>query len=136
VITYADGRVVSTILGERPYRSWTPMFPQVASSPENGDLPLEALEYVAAREENGVRVAISLRFGRPHQQQRPVTEVLVTPGTEVTVAELERFGVEPVRLSLAPVGPLALAPPSIESDMPSLDMWLDDVVTDAPPRYS
>ena len=136
VIAYADGRVVSTILGDRPYRSWTPIFPRAASAPKDaGSLAVNAIEYFAEREQDGVRVEVWLRFGTPHQRRELVSRVLVAPGAPVEVQELRAFGVEPVRLELAPVGPLALSPPLVESHVPSLDVWLDDIITDAPPRY-
>ncbi len=135
VIEYADGRRTSTILGARTHRSWTPLFPRIAGwHPAEGGEPVAAIQYVAAREGETVRVKVGVLFGRPHRRELDVAELLVVHGRTVPVEELRQFGVEPVRLSLAPVGPLALFPPNVETATDGLDVTVD-LITEAPPRY-
>jgi len=136
VITYADGRAVSTVIGSRPHRSWTPMFPRIASwQPPPGSLSPNAIQYASSRDGDDVRVKVSVLFGQPHQKEVQVDELVVRAGEPVRVTALRRFGIEPVRLSLSPVGSLALNPPVIANRTAGLT--IEDVapIAAAPPRY-
>jgi hypothetical protein len=136
VITYADGRTVSTVMGTRTARSWTPMFPRVPGwRPPRNSLPVAAINYVSTREADDVRVVVSVRFGQPHQREEQVAEVLVRSGAPVHVEALTRFGIEPIRLSLAPVGALALHPPVVENRTTGLTIDGVELVAEVPPRY-
>ena len=136
VIAYADGRVTSTIIGTRPARAWTPMFPRIASwRPPRQTLPATAIQYVSTREDDAVRVVVSVLLGEPHQKEEKVAEVLVQPGAPVRVEGLTRFGIQPVELSLSPVGALAIHPPVVESKATGLTIDGVELVPEAPPRY-
>jgi len=136
VVTYADGRAVSTVIGSRPHRSWTPMFPRIASwQPPPRSLSPNAIQYASSREGDDVRVNVSVLFGQPHQREEQVGELVVRVGAAVRVIGLRRFGIEPVRLSLSPVGSLALHPPMVENRTAGLTIEQVEPMTGVPPRY-
>lgn len=119
-ISYSDGRIARHIITARPTNAWTPYFPKAAEwrSPEG--LPVVAINYWHSLEDDGVRVKISLFLGPSHQREIEIGSVVVTRDHPVRVAAVERYGLEPVVLSLSEFEPRALAPPQVENKTASL----------------
>jgi hypothetical protein len=129
VVTYSDGKTSTQLLRPRG-GFWIPKFPRQASPPLHDDLPLSALQvdFEVARD---VVVTVSLKYGSPHQKTVPVTTVRL--GAEpVRVSDLERYGVDPIVLSMDDFSPRALVQPTVTSASPLLDVTVDLVRPDTP----
>jgi hypothetical protein len=78
-----------------------------------------------------VVVTVSLKYGSPHQKTVPVTTVRL--GTEpVRVDDLERYGVDPIVLTLDDFSPVPLVQPTVTSASPLLDVTVDLMQHDVP----
>jgi hypothetical protein len=74
---------------------------------------------------------VSLKYGSPHQKTVPVATVRL--GTEpVRVNDLERYGVDPIDLSLDDFSPRPLVQPTVTSASPLLDVTVDLMQHDVP----
>ena len=129
VVTYSDGRTGAQILRPRG-GFWTPRFPRQGNPPQRDGLSLSALQvdFVAGRE---LVVTISLKYGNPHQKTVEIATVRL--GSEpVRVDDLERYGVDPIVLSLDEFSPVPLVQPTVTSASPLLDVTVDLVRHDMP----
>jgi hypothetical protein len=134
-VQYADGRRTVTALSTSGRVSWTPLFPRIDGAVTDRDgLPLRALQFEEAPDEDGVTVTVALLYGAPHQQRVQVTAARVVDERPVRVAELAAFGVRPVTFSLVPLPPAQLHLPSVISPSSSLDVSVE-TVTDPAPAY-
>ena len=69
-------------------------------------------------------VTVSLKYGSPHQKTVQVATVRL--GAEpVRVDDLERYGVDPIVLSLDEFSPVPLVQPTVTSASPMLDVTVD-----------
>jgi hypothetical protein len=76
-------------------------------------------------------VTVSLKYGSPHQKAVEVATVRL--GAEPSrVDDLERYGVDPIVLSLEEFTPVALVQPTVTSASPLLDVTVDLVRHDVP----
>jgi len=131
LVTYADGLRTSIRVGAG-CGMWTPVFPRVASwTPPPDQLPVSAINFACARTPDGVRVAVSVLRGRPHQQEDPIATVVVTPTQPVVVDELRAVGVDAVTLSLGSVTRSAVPTPAVATASPLLEVVAISV-TEAP----
>jgi hypothetical protein len=129
IVTYSDGRTSPQLLKPRG-GFWTPKFPRHANPPRHDGLPLSALQvdFEVARD---VVITVSLKYGSPHQKTVPVATVQL--GAEpVRVNDLERYGVDPIVLSLDDFTPVPLVQPTVTSASPLLDVTVDLVRHDTP----
>jgi len=86
------------------------------------------VDFVFGRE---LVVTVSLKYGSPHQKTVEVATVRL--GNEpVRVDDLERYGVDPIVLSLDEFSPVALVQPTVTSASPLLDVTVDLVRHDVP----
>ena len=129
VVTYSDGRTSPQLLKPRG-GFWTPKFPRHANPPLHDGLPLIVLQ-VDFEADRDVLVTVSLKYGNPHQKTVPVATVKL--GTEVVrVSDLERYGVDPIDLSLDDFSPVPLVQPTVTSASPLLDASVDLTAHDLP----
>ena len=129
IVTYSDGTTNSHLLKPRG-AFWTPKFPRQANPPRHDKLPLSVLqvEFEAGRD---VLINVSLKYGNPHQKTVPVATVRL--GKEpVRVDDLERYGVDPIVLSLDEFSPVPLVQPAVTSASPLLDVSVDLTAHDLP----
>ena len=116
--------------------SWTTLFPRVEPwTPPPNQLPLSAIKYACERASDGVRVAVSVLRGSPHQQEDPIATVLVRPSQSVVVDELRAVGVQPVTLSLGYLTGAVLEPPKVEVPSPLIEVVEVSVSTGPVPMY-
>jgi hypothetical protein len=124
-VEYADGVTTYRTI-EKAGGGWTPFFPTLGEPPTRNGLPLSALLIAHVPSPSGLRVEISLRYGRPHQHTEHVTTVDVTTDQKVRIDEaLRPFGVAPIQLSLVPVTSGLPVPPQIESVSSNLHVEVD-----------
>jgi hypothetical protein len=136
VVTYADGFRAPLRIGQAGCGGWTPKFPRVAAwTPQPNELPVSAINYRCERTAAGVRVAVSVFRGSPHQQEDPIATVLVTPGQNVLVYQLKAVGVEPVTLSLGHIAEAVIAPPKVGVPSPLREIVEVTVISAPPARY-
>jgi hypothetical protein len=129
IITYSDGRTSPHLLRPRG-GSWTPKFPRQANPPAHDGLPLSALQ-VDFEVDRDVVITVSLKYGSPHQKTVQVATVRL--GAEpVRVSDLERYGVDPIVLSLDGYSPSPLVQPTVTSASPLLDVTVDLMRHDVP----
>jgi len=131
-IKYADGHTAYQVL--RPSGgSWTPFFPRIpgVETSRNG-LPLTALDVAHALDGPDVRVAISLIYGRPHQDRLKVATVTVTAERSVRVDQLTAYGVEPVTLSIIALRPAPPFVPSVSASSSALEVTVEALTTENP----
>ena len=129
IITYSDGRTSPHLLRPRG-GSWTPKFPRQVNPPTNDGLPLSALQ-VDFEVDREVVITVSLKYGSPHQKTVQVATVRL--GTDpVRVSDLERYGVDPIVLSLDDYSPAPLVQPTVTSASPLLDVTVDLMRHDVP----
>ncbi len=129
IVTYSDGKTSTQILRPRG-GFWTPRFPRQGNPPQHDGLSLSALQvdFEAGRD---LVVTVSLKYGSPHQKTVEVATVRL--GTEpVRVDDLERYGVDPIVLSLDEFSPVPLVQPTVTSASPLLDVTVDLVRHDMP----
>jgi hypothetical protein len=129
VVTYSDGTTTTQLLKPRG-GFWRPKFPRQANAPLHDGLPLSALQvdFEMARD---IVITVSLKYGSPHQRTIPVATVRL--GAEpVRVTDLERFGVDPIVLSLDDFSPAPLVQPTVTSASPLLDVTVDLMRHDTP----
>lgn len=133
---FADGRTIYSLVSEKPGRSWTPMFPRIASwRPPAGMLPIGALQFSRVLIGQNLRVETSLLLGDAHEQEVHVATVMLTPGARVSVEELRGFGIEPVELWIADATPLIPTPPRVVSVTPELEIATVEILTAPYPGY-
>lgn len=136
IVTYANGRRTTLQIGAMGCGSWTTLFPRVEPwTPPPNQLPLSAIKYACERGSDGVRVAVSVLRGSPHQQEDPIATVLVTPSQSVVVDELRAVGVQPVTLSLGYLTGAVLEPPKVEVPSPLIDVVEVSVSMGPVPMY-
>ena len=129
VVTYSDGRTSPHLLRPRG-GSWTPKFPRQANPPPYEGLPLNALQ-VDFEVDRDIVITVSLKYGSPHQKTVQVATVRL--GTDpVRVSDLERYGVDPIVLSLDDYSPAPLVQPTVTSASPLLDVTVDLMRHDVP----
>ena len=76
-------------------------------------------------------ITVSLKYGNPHQKTVPVATVRL--GTEpVRVSDLERYGVDPIVLSVDDFSSVPLVQPTVTSASPLLDVTVDLTQHDMP----
>ena len=129
IVTYSDGTTSTQLLRPRG-GFWKPTFPRQANPPLHDGLALSALQvdFEAGRV---VVVRVSLKYGSP--QQKTVEVATVWLGAEpVRVDDLERYGVEPIVLSLDEFSPVLLVQPTVTSASPMLDVTVDLIRSDVP----
>ncbi len=87
-----------------------------------GDLPVRAVNVVSRAEGEGVLVKVSVYTGERHfDREEPVGTYTAGVGEEVIVKELERFGVEPFRLTVLRLKPNPAAPPVVVNKTQSVE---------------
>jgi hypothetical protein len=129
IITYSDGRTSPHLLRPRG-GSWTPKFPRQPNPPPHAGLQLSALQ-VDFEVDRDVVITVSLKYGTPHQKTVQVATVRL--GAEpVRVIDLERYGVDPIMLSLDDYSPSPLVQPTVTSASPLLDVTVDLMRHDVP----
>ena len=122
VVTYSDGTTSTQLLRPRG-GFWKPKFPRQDNPPQHDGLSLSAIQvdFEAGRE---LVVTVSLKYGSPHQKTVAVASVRL--GAEpVRVDDLERYGVDPIVLSLDEFSPVPLVQPTVTSVSPMLDVTVD-----------
>jgi hypothetical protein len=129
VVIYSDGRTNVNLLRPRG-GSWTPKFPRQANPPPHDGLPLNALQ-VDFEVDRDVVITVSLKYGNPHQKTVKVATVRLG-ADPVRVSDLERYGVDPIVLSLDDYSPTPLVQPTITSASPLLDVTVDLMRHDVP----
>ena len=78
-----------------------------------------------------VVVTVSLKYGSPHQKTVQVATVRLG-ADPVRVSDLERYGVDPIVLSLDDYSPAPLVQPTVTSASPLLDVTVDLMRHDVP----
>jgi hypothetical protein len=129
VVTYSDGRIAEQILRARG-GFWTHLFPRQPNPSKYGDLDLAALQ-IDFTADTVVNVKVSLKYGTPHQKTIQVATANV--GTEaVRITDLERYGVDPIVLTIETAPPVALVRPTVASASPLLDVSVELTRNDIP----
>ena len=130
VVTYSDGRTVSSLLNAKG-RSITPRFPQQRNAPTYEGLSLSGLQldHLVDRD---VVVTVSLRYGSVYQKTVPVATVRLGGSESVRVNELEAFGVDPVVLSLGDFPTRLLVQPTVTSVSSLIDVSVELTQHDLP----
>ena len=134
VTTYADGTTHFELISPRSAWYWTPKFPGIDGSSN----PPSALKLTRQLDGDVAKVVVSLLyFGRQAKQREvEVASVRVPRDGSVVVDEvLRRYGVQPIRLSLATVPTLVPFPPSVFSDIPELEISGLEILTAPYPGY-
>jgi len=115
---------------------WTPKFPRLASwTPRPDEVPVSAIKFACERTAAGIRVAVSVFRGSPHQREDPIATVLVTPSQAVVVDQLRAVGVEPITLSLGHVTESSVPLPTVGAVSPLIEVLEVKVSSGPPPRY-
>lgn len=108
---------------EVPGMDWSPVFRRVKTErPLTVGAPVRAVQVVSTLEEPGVRVQVLLLTGeRFHDKAVRVASFVARAGEEVTVRELERYGVEPFRVVVLRREPASEVPPAVVNKTRSIE---------------
>src|SRR5262249_56525559 len=83
VETFADGQSVFEIATPKSSWRWTPQFPRVAGfKPRDGEPAVMDLKITRVLVGRDIQVGVSVLVG-PSREERPIAEVLITPGSRV-----------------------------------------------------
>jgi hypothetical protein len=113
---WPDGRINYELTSPRRASMWTPYFPRVDGYKlPDGGIPVYAVQFVRVLDGRDIKVEVSVLLGSAQQPGVPVASVVITPGSEVVVEGLTKFGVQPVILSMATVAPMTPYLPTMVS---------------------
>jgi len=103
--------------------SWFGRFKTIPRRPAaQGALPVHAVNVVSRAEGEGVQIKVSVFTGERHfDREELVGTYTAGAGEQVVVKELERFGVEPFRVTVRPLRPNPAAPPVIVNKTQSVE---------------
>lgn len=136
LVTYADGSRSSIRIGLSGCGMWTSNFPRMAPwTPPPDQLPVAALKFACERASDGIRVAVSVLRGSPHQREDSIATVLVTSAQPVLIEQLRGVGVNALTLSLGSVTPTEVPTPTVATVSPLLDVAAVTVTATTPRRY-
>ena len=135
VTTYADGTTQFDLLSSRSAWKWTPKFPIIEGA---FGVP-SALKLTRQLDGETVRVTVSvLYFGRRGLDQQPevtVASVIVPREGSIRIDAVSRYGIQPIRLSVATLTTTVPFTPSAFSDIPELEVSDVEVLTTPYPGY-
>jgi hypothetical protein len=136
VETWPDGRTTYELTSPRSSWMWTVAFPRVAGFrlPE-GDKPVYAVKFERVLAGRDINVQVSVLLKAASLEAVPVASVVVTPGSQVVVDGLIRFGVQPVTLSMVDVVPMTPHRPTVVSVSALIDIAAVEVLNAPYPGY-
>jgi hypothetical protein len=136
VETWPDGRAHLELTSPRHASSWTAAFPRIAgyALPE-GAKPVYAVQFSRVLVGRDINVDISVLLGAAERPAVPVASVVITPGSQVVIDALTRFGVQPVTLSMVDVVPTPLHRPTVVSVSTQIDVAAVELLNAPYPGY-
>jgi hypothetical protein len=84
--------------GSKPVGAWFGRFRHLPSV-ESGKA-VQAVNIVSRKEAGGVKVTVSVFFGKYHEEELPVASYLLQENEHITVDDLRRFGLEAFEITL------------------------------------
>lgn len=116
VETWPDGRTNYELTSPRRASMWTPGFARVDGyTLPGGTMPVYAVQFVRVLVGREIKVDVSVLLGSAQQPGVPVASVVISPGSQVVVDALTKFGVQPVTLSMVAVAPMTPYLPTMVS---------------------
>jgi hypothetical protein len=101
---------------------WFGRFKTVPRPPAKDALPVRAVDIVSRVEGEGVQIRVSVLAGERHFDRKEMVGTYTAGvGEQVVVKELERFGVEPFRLTVLRLSPNPAAPPVVVNKTQSVE---------------
>jgi hypothetical protein len=136
VETWPDGRTNYELTSTRRGVMWTPRFPKVDGYrvPE-GAKPVFAVQFVRVLVGRDIKVDVSVLLGSAQPPGVPVASVVISPGTQVVVDGLTKFGVQPVTLSMVDVAPMTPYLPTVVSASPEIEIANVELLNTPYPGY-
>ena len=120
-----------------PGRAWYSRFRHITSrQPAGNSLPVKAVNIVSRKENDGVRVEVSVFLGiRFHEKEERVGSYFLRVDEKARIDELMRLGVEPFEITLIKVPPVPPVLPSIVNKTQSLEVISIELNDTAFPSY-
>jgi hypothetical protein len=136
VETWPDGRTNYELTSARRATMWTPRFPRIDGyTPPQGAVPVYAVQFARILVGTNIKVDVSVLLGSAQPPGVPVATVVISPGSNVVVEELQKFGVQPVTLSMMPVAPMTPYLPTVFSVSPRIEITQVELLAAPYPGY-
>jgi hypothetical protein len=136
VEAWPDGRTNYELTSTRRASMWTPVFPRVEGYklPE-GATRVYAVQFVRILVGRDIKVDVSVLLGSAQPPGVPVASVTISPGSQVVIDELRKFGVQPVTLSMVEVAPMTPYLPTVVSVSPEIEIANVELLSSPYPGY-
>lgn len=136
VETWPDGRTNYELTSPRRASMWTVGFPRVDGYKlPDGAMPVYAVQFVRVLVGRDIKVEVSVLLGSAQQPGVPVASVVISPGSQVVVDALTKFGVQPVTLSMVAVAPMTPYLPTMVSVSPQIEVANVELLNAPYPGY-
>jgi hypothetical protein len=136
VETWPDGRINYELTSARRASMWTPGFPRIEGYklPE-GAKPVYAVQFARVLAGRDIKVDISVLLGSAQPPGVPVVSVVVSPGSHIVIAELAKFGVQPLTLSMVDAATMTPYLPTMVSASPRIEISNVELLNSPYPGY-
>lgn len=136
VETWPDGRTNYELTSPRRASMWTPAFPRIEGYKlPDGARPVYAVQFVRVLAGRDIKVEVSVLLGSAQQPGVPVASLVISPGSQVVVDALTKFGVQPVTLSMVAVAPMTPYLPTMVSVTSQIEVANVELLSAPYPGY-
>jgi hypothetical protein len=136
VETWPDGHPNYELTSPRRASMWTIRFPRVEGYrlPE-GAKPVFAVQFIRRLVGRDINVDVPVLLGSAQPPGVPVASVVVSPGSQIVIEELRKFGVLPVTLSMVEVASMTPYLPTMVSVSPLIEIANVELLNSPYPGY-
>ncbi|HEY2151005.1 MAG TPA: hypothetical protein VGH34_09365 [Vicinamibacterales bacterium] len=136
VETWPDGRVNYEIASPRPAWMWTAAYPSIKGyRPPEGTKPVFAVRFARVLVGQDIKVDVSVLLGGAEPPGVTVASVVISPGSQVVIEDLGRFGVQPPTLSSVTVARMKPYVPTVASVSPQIEVANVELLESPYPGY-
>jgi hypothetical protein len=136
VEAWPDGRTNYELTSARRASMWTSAFPRVDGYKVPEGVPsVFAVQFARVLVGRDIKVDVSVLLGSAQQPGVPVASVVISPGANVVVDGLAKFGVQPVTLSMVPVAPMTPYLPTVVCVSPQIEIANLELLNSPYPGY-